>query len=166
MRENLRICTVTALQRPARRLVYLPSHHASDYFSFCEEKGCEWEKVLNAFPAKMDTAALLTLPPGLVEEGESSIAAGIELPLNGAEVIPDGYRTVQLPACMMLYFQTEPFEREEDFGMAISDAFAALRRYDAQRYGYRYAYDRAPVFNFGAAAAVGARLAVPVEKIE
>lgn len=166
MWENLRICTVTALQRPARRLVYLPSHHASDYFSFCEEMGCEWEKVLNAFPAKMDTAALLTLPPGLVEEGQSSIAAGIELPLNGAEAIPDEYRTVQLPACMMLYFQTEPFEREEDFGMAISDAFAAVRRYDAQRYGYRYAYDRAPVFNFGAAAAAGARLAVPVEKIE
>lgn len=166
MRENLRICTVTALQRPARRLVYLPSHHASDYFSFCEEMGCEWEKVLNAFPTKMDTAALLTLPPGLVEEGQSNIAAGIELPRNGAEAVPDGYRTAQLPACMMLYFQTEPFEREEDFGMAISDAFAAVRRYDVQRYGYRYTYDRAPVFNFGAAAAVGARLAVPVEKIE
>ncbi len=166
MQENVRICTVTALERPARQLVYLPSRHATEYFSFCEEMGCDWERTLNALPGRMDIAALLTLPPGLVEEGCSNVAAGVELPIGDVETLPEGYRTAPLPACTMLYFQAEPFEREEDYGIAIDDAFSAMRRYDAERYGWRYAFDTAPMFNFGAQAAVGARLAVPVVRIK
>lgn len=68
------------------------------------------------------------------------------------------------PPCTLLYFQTEPFEREEDFGMAIGCAFRAAELYDYEKFGYERAPDAAPFFNFGAEAAKGAAIAVPVRK--
>lgn len=38
-------------------------------------------------------------------------------------------------------------------------------RFCSELYGYRFAYDLAPSFNFGAEAATGARLAVPAAVI-
>ena len=55
------ICMVTPVERPKRKLLFLRSVNATDYFSFCEEKGCEWDGLLNSIPEKFDTAALLEL---------------------------------------------------------------------------------------------------------
>ena len=65
----------------------------------------------------------------------------------------------------MLYFQTEPYEDEEDFCAAIESAYAAVERYHPEVYGYRMAYDKAPSFNFGADTDMGAKLSVPAVKI-
>lgn len=72
------LCMVTPVERPKRKLLFLRSVNATDYFSFCEEKGCEWD--------------------------------------------------------------------------------------DYEKFGYKRAPDTAPFFNFGAEAAKGASIAVPVRK--
>lgn len=54
--------TVTAVERPARKLILVCSVDAAEYFSFCEEMGCEWEGLFNSVSEKFDTPALLTLP--------------------------------------------------------------------------------------------------------
>ena len=43
---------ITAKERNKRKLIYLPSKNAQDYFSYCEEVGCEWEGLLNSIPEK------------------------------------------------------------------------------------------------------------------
>lgn len=165
MSENLNLCMITTQQRPRRKLIFLPSKKATDYFSFCEEKGCEWEGFMNSIFEKFDTGALIELPDSLVEGGFSKIAVGVEVPLDFDKILPVEYKVAELCECIMLYFQTEPYENAEDFPKAIGSAYKALEKYNPELYGYKYAYDIAPSFNFGADPSMGARLAVPVIKI-
>lgn len=165
MSEEIKMCTVTVQERPRRKLLYLCSKKGKDYLSFCEEMGCEWEGLLNSIPQKMDTAALLELPPQLVKEGSSNIAAGVELPLDYCGEVPEGYALAQLPAGALFYFQSEPYDREEDFCLAIESVQRAVERYRPEPFGYRFAPESGPSFNFGAEQETGARLAVPAVKL-
>lgn len=54
MDKNTMICTVMPVERPKRKLIILRSQNAHGYWEFCEEKGCEWEGILNSIPEKMD----------------------------------------------------------------------------------------------------------------
>lgn len=38
---------------------------AVDYWSFCEEKGCDWEGLFNSIDCKMDSVAIMKLPENL-----------------------------------------------------------------------------------------------------
>ncbi|MDE6314654.1 MAG: helix-turn-helix transcriptional regulator [Lachnospiraceae bacterium] len=164
MEHELRLCMITAKERPKRKLIYLPSKDARDYLSYCEEMGCDWEGMLNSVPEKMEKAALLELPDSIVEEGFSKTASGIEVPFDYDKTVPENYRVAELPECIMLFFQSEPYENPEDFCTAIESSYEAVRRYNPSLYGYQYAYDIAPSFNFGAEPSVGGIIAVPVVK--
>lgn len=166
MSNDLSLCMITAKERKKRKLIYLPSQYAKDYFSYCEEMGCEWEGLLNSILEKFESAALIELPDRLVETGFSKIASGIEVPYDYDKELPEQYRVAELPECTMLYFQSEPYEKEEDFGKAIERVYAAIEKYDPALYGYQFAYDIAPSFNFGADTCTGARLAIPVLCVE
>lgn len=165
MNENTMICTVMPMERQKRKLIILRSVKAEGYWSFCEEKGCEWEGILNSIPEKMDCAAILELPASLIKEGTSATAAGIEVPIDYDKELPEGYEMVELEAGMMLYFKSEPYEDEKDFGSAIGCAMKAQEQYNPEEYGYEYDFENAPKFNFGASPEMGAKLAFPVKKL-
>lgn len=158
------IVTVTPFHRPRRRAAILFGKSATDYFSFCEEMGCDWEGLLNSIPVKMDTAALLTLPANMARGG-CDCAAGVEVPEDYNAPLPDGYEYISLPPCDMLCFQSAPFENEDDFGIAIGNVIEAIAHYDPTPLGYAFDAEAGPRFNFGATAITGAKLAVPVRKL-
>jgi AraC family transcriptional regulator len=159
------VVTVTAVERPARKMIILRSAGASDYFSFCGEMGCDWEGILNSAPERYENAALITLPKGLVREGTSATAAGIEVLQCYDKKLPKGYELIDLPACTMLFFQGMPFEDEGRFCEAIDIVMEAVAAYGPEDYGYSFADDIAPRFNFGASAKTGARIAVPARRL-
>lgn len=154
--------TVQAVDRPARKLMMLRSKKAEDYMSFCGEMGCDWEGMMNSVSEKFDNAALLELPKHLIAEGTSAFAAGIEIPLTYEKPIPESMEVIELPACKMLYFRGATYENEEDFCEAIEIVAEAMQNYKPEEYGFAYAFHIAPRFNFGASAASGAKMAVPV----
>ena len=158
--------TATVIERPAPKLVLLRSKQAMDYFSFCEEVGCEWHGLLDSIPEKLDPPALLTLPAHLIKEGTSATACGVEVPFDYNKPLPKGYEMLDLPPCKMLVFQGMPYEDEGDFGEALGIVFEAIENYQPERYGYRYADDVAPRFNFGSSAENGAKMAVPVMSLD
>ena len=162
-RMETTVCTVTPVSRPKRKLIYLKATSATDYLTYCNEVGCEWEGLLNSICEKFDTAALIELPDFLQKEGESKIAAGVEVPLDYEKPVPDEYRIVELAECTMLYFQSEPYDNPDDFGQYIGQVFKTVENYDLARNGYQSASDVAPVFNFGATPLLGARIAIPVK---
>lgn len=164
--ETTAICTVTPIDRPQRKLIYLTSKAATDYLSFCEEVGCDWEGLLNSIQEKFDTAALIELPDSLRKNGISKIAAGVEVPISYEKPLPEGYQAAMLPECVMLYFQSEPYDNADNFGAYIGQVFQAIEKYDFPRYGYQQAKDLAPTFNFGAEPDTGARAAVPVKRVK
>ena len=163
------LCMVTPVQRPKRKLIFLRSKDVSGacggYWEFCQEMGCEWEGLLNSHPEKFDTAAFLTLPTALKREGYALAAAGIEVPLEYDGEIPEGYEMAELEPCEMLYFQSQKYENEEDFGTYLKAVFKAAEEYDYAGFGFVRDNSIAPVFNFGADAKHGAKLAVPVRRV-
>lgn len=158
------VVTVTAVERPARKLILFRSVKADDYMSYCEEMGCEWEGLFNSIAEKFDDAALLTLPPNLMRPGTGNTASGVEVPLDYAKPIPAGYEMIDLPPCTMLYFLGMPYADENDFCLAIDTVWEALDAYDPIPFGWQYEDALAPRFNFGTSAKRGARMAVPVMK--
>ena len=165
MDKNSMICTVSLITKPKRKLIFKRSKTANGYLSYCEENGCEWEGLLNSINEKFDTAALIELPDDLIKEGYSPIAAGIEVPLDYTFEI-SGYETSKLPESFYLYFQSEPYENEDDFAYAIGCVDRAIEKYDFARFGYKPIKEKSPSFNYGAQPENGARIAIPVEKIE
>ena len=114
-----RTMTVTAVERPARKLILIRSIKATEYFSFCEEMGCDWEGIFDSISEKFDSSALLTLSPNFINPGTGNTASGVHVPLEYNKPIPEGCEIIELPPCVMLYFQGAPFEDENDFGEAI-----------------------------------------------
>ena len=160
-----RTMTVTAVERPARKLILVRSVNATEYFSFCEEMGCSWEGTFNSISEKFDTPALLTLPQNLIKPGTGNTAPGVEVPLDYNKPIPTGCDVIELPPCTMLYFQGASYEDENDFGEAIGTLWEIMGTYNPTQYGWQYAPELAPYFNFGASAQMGARMARPAKKI-
>jgi len=161
-----KIVTTYVVERPARKLVLLRSKTARCYDTFCEEMGCNWHALLGSIPEKFTSGALLTFPPGLMKAGTGIAAAGVEVPHNYAKPLPEGYEIINLPPCKMMFFQGAPFENEGDYGEAIGTIFKAIKAYNPELYGYKYAPNIAPHFNFGASAEGGAIMAIPVESIK
>lgn len=159
------IITATILPRPARRLVTLYSKTGTDYWSFCQEQGCDWEGLLLSIPERMDIPAFLSLPPAMIPPGFAEGAVGIEVPAYYAGQVPAGYALNDLPAGEMLYFRSPPYESEDSFPEAMKSVFDTYESYDAATYGYAFDLDALPLFNFGAFTDKGARIAVPVKKL-
>lgn len=117
------LCTVTVISKPARKLLVMYAKKAHDYFSFCEEVGCEWEGLFNSIPSRLETAALITLPPSLIPEGSTETAAGVELDADAVVKIPEGCSLIELPPCDYLYFQSPPYENESGLGNSLKPEF-------------------------------------------
>lgn len=162
---NPNYCLITPVHREKRKLILMYSQKATDYFSFCAEKSCDWEGLLNSNPIKMDTAAILELPDFLCKDGFGKIACGIEVPIDFNGTIPDGYETVELPECDMLYFQSPPYENEDDYSAMIDLVNDAISKFDCKLYDFEIRNDLAPRFNFGAQKEIGARYAIPINKL-
>lgn len=159
-----KVVTVTLIERPARKLIFLRHITATDYFSACEEVGCEWEGYFKSIPEAFDTGAGGRLPKSLIRPGTSGNAFFVEVPLTYDKSIPDGYEIAELPPCTYLYFNGMPFENHKDFGIAIGILNEAIENYPFEQFGWKRS-DNAPVLGMGAESEMGARTAVPVEKI-
>lgn len=159
------IVTVTPVERPPRKLILKRIVRATDYLSMCEEVGCDWEGLFNSIPEKLDTFCGCDLPPRLVAPGTGPHAFGVEVPADYDKPIPAGCDAIDLPACTLLFFQSAPYEREADFGMAYESVYAAVAAYQPERYGWQFAPELGPKCTFAAKPTTGARQAVPVKPI-
>ncbi len=158
------LCMIAPVEKPKRKLVYIPAKSANDYWSFCEEVGCDWEGLLNSIPSKMCTAAILTLPPALILEGYGSVAAGVEVPADFEGIVPENAFICELPPCTMLEFESEKPNSEEEFFAFLGELFKAVENFDYVSHGFKVADEIAPRFNFGSQNGKAAKLSVPVKK--
>lgn len=158
-----RTITVSLVERPARKLIFL-RYNATDYFAACEEVGCDWEGFFNSIPEAFESAAGGRLPEFLIQPGTSGNAFFVEVPLNYNKPLPDGYEVAELPPCAYLYFTGMPFDNPNDFGIAIGILNEAIAAYPFERFGWKKS-DNAPYSGYGAESETGARAAVPVEKM-
>lgn len=140
-----KVVFVQILERPQRKLLFLPGKEATHYFAYYEEVGCEVWDDLQAIREAIHEPMGLWLPDSLRPEGTSTYVQGVEVPADYAGPVPQGYRVLDLAPCKMLVFQGEPFD-DKDFEQAITSLWDVMNSYDPQVIGYEWADEEAPRF--------------------
>lgn len=136
---------VQVVERPARKLILKRGIKAMEYFEYCEEVGCDIWGILVSIKEALYEPIGMWLPPNLRREGTSEYAQGVEVPIDYAGIVPEGFEIIELPPCKMMIFQGEPYE-EENFGEAISSLWKVMKNYNPELYGFRWADEDGPRF--------------------
>lgn len=160
-----RTVTVTIIEKPACKLILKRGIKSTDYFSYCDEIGCDTWEILENVTRALDKVVFVELPPYLIISGTSKVACAVEVPLDFNSDIPEGFEIIELPVHLMMWFQGAPYEDENWYGEAHSEMYRAIENYKPELYGYEFAKDSAPCFGYGTSAATGCREMIPVKRL-
>jgi hypothetical protein len=148
MGQNNVIFTQIAF-RPARKLILRRSKNADHYFAYLEEVGsgkgensAAWD-VLEKIQEALYEPVGLWLPENMRPEGTGTYAHGVEVASDFAGEIPSGFDVIDLPACLFIVFQGEPYD-DEDYQNAVGICAAQIAKFNPEVYGYQYAPELAP----------------------
>ncbi|MFH1512865.1 MAG: AraC family transcriptional regulator [Bacillota bacterium] len=136
---------VQVIERPKRKLILKRGMKAEDYFAYCEELGCDIWGILTSIKDALYEPIGMWLPKKLQPAGTSEYAQGVEVPLDYAGEIPEGFEIVTLEPCKMMIFQGQPYD-DAYFETAILALQDAIKDYDPTLYGYVWADEDAPRF--------------------
>lgn len=147
MGEQRKIKTVfvQVIERPARKLILKRGVKATEYFEYCEEVGCEVWGVLCSIKEALYEPIGMWLPENLRKPGTSVYAQGVEVPVDYAGEVPEGFDIIDLPPCKMMVFQGEPYE-DDNFQEAIGEVWEVMKSYNPEIYGFRWADEDGPRF--------------------
>lgn len=127
------------IDKPARKVILKRGLAATEYFTYCEEVGCDVWGLLKSIKSISGEPVCLWLSAPYQKPGTSEYVQGVEVPADYDGVIPEGFDLIELPASKYLMFQGEPFA-EEDYCRAIEEVASAIEKYDPAVIGY--AWDR------------------------
>ena len=120
---------VQRIHKPRRRAVIRRGVRARDYFTYCEEVGCDVWGLLCSMDSLCGEPVCMWLPPAYRTGDTSVYVQGVETDAESPCGIPEGFDVIELPETEYLMFQGEPF-REEDYCDAIRAVQQAMDRYD------------------------------------
>lgn len=139
------IVFVQVVERPERKILIKRAVKADDYYTYCDEAGCDVWGVLSSVKEALYEPIGMWLPPKMIPEGTSRYVQGVELPLDYDKQLPGGYEMITAPPCKMMVFQGPPF-KDEEYEEAISDIWEIMKTYDPKLYGYEWDDSKAPRF--------------------
>lgn len=126
--------TVEIVTKPRRKVIVKRGIRAEEYFTYCEEVGCDiWEQLLSMVSEGQEPVCLW-LPEALVAPGTSIYVQGVEKPSNFTGPIPEGFDVLTLPESQYLLFRGEPFE-EAAFSQAIGAVWDYMDGFDPAAMG-------------------------------
>ncbi|MGM9662159.1 MAG: helix-turn-helix domain-containing protein [Oscillospiraceae bacterium] len=128
---------VQLLHKPERRVILKRGVRAEDYFTYCEEVGCDIWGLLMSMDSLGGEPVCLWLPEQYRKPGTSVYVQGVEVEADYSGPVPEGFDEITLPEADYLAFQGEPF-REEDYCEAIEAVQQAMGRYDPSVIGRRW----------------------------
>jgi AraC family transcriptional regulator len=128
---------IQVIEKPDRKVLIKRGKTATDYFSYCEEVGCDIWGLLTSIPSINGEPVCLWLPSAYIKPGTSEYVQGVEVPTDYDGVVPDGFDVISFPASKYLMFQGEPFE-EENYCEAIEQIQTAEQNYDPAVMGYTW----------------------------
>lgn len=128
---------VQVVEKPERKVIIKRGKESKEYFKYCEEVGCDVWGLLSSIKSISNEPVCLWLPKKYINEGTSEYVQGVEVPMDYAGQIPEGFDIIELPKCKYLMFQGEPFE-EENFCDAIQQVGDAIKKYNPSINGYAW----------------------------
>ena len=127
--ENVKTVYIQTIEKPARKALIKRGLKATEYFTYCEEVGCDVWGLLISMKSLCGEPVCLWLPPKHIRPGTSEYVQGVEVPTDYDGTVPEGLDVIELPAAKYLMFKGEPFA-EEDYEQAIMEVQAAIDKYD------------------------------------
>jgi AraC family transcriptional regulator len=161
--KTVKAIFVQVIERPARKCLLLRGKKAEDYYDYCEEVGCDVWNVLTSVKEALYEPIGMWLPKALIRPGTSKYVQGVEVPLNYANAVPEGYELVELPPCTMMVFQGEPYD-DANYEDAIGEIWEYAKKFDPKLYGYDWDTEAAPRFQLAPMGYRGYIEAYPVKK--
>lgn len=134
---------VRLLRFPARKMILLRGKKADNYMDYAGEVGCDVWGMLVSIKEALYEPVGMWLPARYQPEGTSKYAQGVEVPVDYAGVVPDGFDIMDLSACTMMMFQGDPYD-EDRFDEAITGLSGMIDKYDPSQDGYAWADNDAP----------------------
>jgi AraC family transcriptional regulator len=162
--KNVNTVFVQVVERPARNIMLKRGVKADEYFSYCEEVGCDVWGVLTSVKEALYEPIGMWLPKNLIKDGTSKYVQGVEIPLDYDNKIPEGFEIIKLAPCKMMVFQGQPYQ-DEDFEKAITDMWELMKNYDPTLYGFDWADEEASRFQLAPMGYRGYIEARPVKQI-
>lgn len=135
--ENVKNVFIQVIEKPARKVMIKRGIKANDYWTYCEEVGCDVWGLLMSIKSINGEPVCLWLPKSYIKSGTSEYVQGVEVPIDYSGVVPEGFDVIELPVGKYLMFQGEPFA-EEDYSEAIKQVWNAIKKYDPSIIGYTW----------------------------
>lgn len=135
--KNVKNVFIQVVERPARKVIIKRGKKAADYWTYCEEVGCDVWGLLTSIKSICGEPVCLWLPKSYIKPGTSEYVQGVEVPTDYNGVIPDGFDIIEFAESKYLMFQGEPFA-EEDYCEAIEEIWQAIKKYNPSVIGYSW----------------------------
>ena len=89
---------IQVIDKPKRKVIIKRGKKAQDYWTYCEEVGCDVWGVLVSIKSLCGEPVCLWLPKQYLKSGTSEYVHGVEVPVDYSGQIPDGFDIIELPA--------------------------------------------------------------------
>lgn len=134
---NIANVFIQVIEKPERKVIIKRGEKANDYWSYCQEVGCDVWGMLTSMNCLCGEPVCLWLPEKYQRKNTSEYVQGVEVTADYNGAIPDGFEVITLPAAKYLMFQGEPF-KEEDYCNAIEAVQNSMEKYDPSVIGYAW----------------------------
>jgi len=142
------------IERPARKVIIFPAKKATHYFEYCGEVDSEyvWETISNMDVGAINHPMSIWLPVNMRKPGTSEYCMAREMALDFTGTIPNGFEIIELPPCKYMVFHGEPYDEavvgHEYYQTAVGIIQNAIKRYDPKHFGWDWAPEDGPRFQF------------------
>lgn len=135
--SDTRNIIIQVIEKPARKVIIKRGVEATDYWSYCNEVGCDVWGLLTSIKSISGEPVCLWLPKYLRKPATNEYVQGVEVEKDYSGEVPEGFEVIDLPAATYLLFRGEPFV-DEEFANAIGEIWKAERQYNPEFIGYAW----------------------------
>lgn len=135
--SEIRNVFIQVIEKPERKVIIKRGIKATEYFSYCEEVGCDVWGLLTSIRSISGEPVCLWLPKHLRRPAANEYVQGVEVESDYTGPVPEGFEVIDLPAAKYLLFRGEPFN-DEDYAIAINEIWDAEKKYNPEFIGYTW----------------------------
>ena len=135
--ENIKNVFIQVIEKPSRKVIIKRGKNATEYWTYCQEVGCDVWGILTSMKSLSGEPVCLWLPEQYRKPGTSEYVQGVEVTEDYNGLVPDEFDVITLPKAKYLMFQGEPFS-EENFSEAIESVQKSMERYDPATIGFSW----------------------------
>ncbi len=135
--SEIRNVYIQVIEKPYRKVIIKRGINATDYWTYCNEVGCDVWGLLASIKSISGEPVCLWLPENLRKPVTNEYVQGVEVEINYSKEVPEGFEIIELPAATFLMFRGEPF-KEKDYETAIGEIWEAEKKYNPEFIGFEW----------------------------